>query len=208
MPKSYRIRTQVGVDKYINVKLDQDFDFLEILSLKINQSDLYTKVCSDYGVVVGRVFVNGGFGLPNVKVSIFIPLSIEDELNPIISELYPYKTLSDNNELGYRYNLLPHDPSYSVHAATGTFPNREEVLIDQTYIEVYDKYYKYTVKTNDSGDYMIFGVPVGTQTVFMDVDLSDIGCFSLTPQDLINAGQATKTQVNGSTFKSSSNLSE
>ena len=208
MPKSYRIRTQVGVDKYINVKLDQDFDFLEILSLKINQSDLYTKVCSDYGVVVGRVLVNGGFGLPNAKVSIFIPLSSEDELNPTISELYPYKTLSDNNELGYRYNLLPHDPSYSIHAATGTFPNREEVLIDQTYIEVYDKYYKYTVKTNDSGDYMIFGVPIGTQTVFMDVDLSDIGCFSLTPQDLINAGQATQTQVNGSTFKSSSNLSE
>ena len=208
MPKSYRIRTQVGVDKYINVKLDQDFDFLEILSLKINQSDLYTKVCSDYGVVVGRVLVNGGFGLPNAKVSIFIPLSSEDELNPTISELYPYKTLSDNNELGYRYNLLPHDPSYSIHAATGTFPNREEVLIDQTYIEVYDKYYKYTVKTNDSGDYMIFGVPIGTQTVFMDVDLSDIGCFSLTPQDLINAGQATQTQVNGATFKSSSNLSE
>jgi hypothetical protein len=208
MPKSYRIRTQVGVDKYINVKLDQDFDFLEILSLKINQSDLYTKVCSDYGVVVGRVVVNGGFGLPNAKVSIFIPLTPEDELNPIISELYPYKTLSDNNEDGYRYNLLPHDPSYSVHAATGTFPNREEVLIDQTYIEVYDKYYKYTVKTNDSGDYMIFGVPIGTQTVFMDVDLSDIGCFSLTPQDLINAGQATETQVNGATFKTSSNLSE
>jgi len=208
MVKSHRIRTQVGVDKYINVKLDQDFDFLEILSLKINQSDLYMKVCSDYGVVVGRVVVNGGFGLPNAKVSIFIPLTPEDELNPTISELYPYKTLSDNNEAGYRYNLLPHDPSYSVHAATGTFPNREEVLLDQTYIEVYDKYYKYTVKTNDSGDYMIFGVPVGTQTVFMDVDLSDIGCFSLTPQDLINAGQATETQVNGSTFKKSSNLSE
>jgi hypothetical protein len=208
MPKSYRIRTQVGVDKYINVKLDQDFDFLEILSLKINQSDLYTKVCSDYGVVVGRIVVNGGFGLPNAKVSIFIPLTPEDELNPTISELYPYKTLSDNNDAGYRYNLLSHDPSYSVHAATGTFPNREEVLIDQTYIEVYDKYYKYTVKTNDSGDYMIFGVPIGTQTVFMDVDLSDIGCFSLTPQDLINAGQATETQVNGSTFKKSSNLSE
>jgi hypothetical protein len=208
MPKSYRIRTQVGVDKYINVKLDQDFDFLEILSLKINQSDLYTKVCSDYGVVVGRVVVNGGFGLPNAKVSIFIPLTPEDELNPTISELYPYKTLSDNNEAGYRYNLLPHDPSYSVHSATGTFPNREEVLIDQTYIEVYDKYYKYTVKTNDSGDYMIFGVPIGTQNVFMDVDLSDIGCFSLTPQDLINAGQATETQVNGSTFKKSTNLSE
>ena len=61
---------------------------------------------------------------------------------------------------------------------------------------------------NHLGDYMIFGVPIGAQTVFMDVDLSDIGCFSLTPQDLINAGQATETQVNGSTFKKSSNLSE
>ena len=211
MPKSYRIRTEVGqnnTNKSINIDINQDFDFLEILSLKILQSDLYIRKCSDYGVLIGRISVNNGYGVPNAKVSVFIPLSDADENNPIISELYPYKNVTDLNEDGYRYNLLPHDPSYSVHSATGTFPNREEVLIDQTYIEVYDKYYKYTVKTNDSGDYMIFGVPIGTQTVFMDVDLSDIGCFSLTPQDLINAGQATQTQVNGATFKSSSNLSE
>jgi hypothetical protein len=208
MPKSYRIRTEVGQDKFINVKLDQDFDHLEILSLKINQSEIYTRVCADYGVVVGRVLVNGGFGLPNAKVSVFVPLSEEDELDPIISELYPYKTLSDVNEDGYRYNLLPKDPSYSTHAATGTFPTREEVLLDQTYIEVYDKYYKFTVKTNDSGDYMIFGVPTGDQTIVMDVDLSDIGCFSLSPQDLVQAGVASPSQVNGNTFKTSTNLNE
>ena len=208
MPKSYRIRTEVGQDKFINVKLDQDFEHLEILSLKINQSDIYTRVCSDYGVVVGRVLVNGGFGLPNAKVSIFVPLSEEDELNPIISELYPYKTLSDLNEDGYRYNLLPKDPSYSTHAATGTFPTKEEALLDQTYIEVYDKYYKFTVKTNDSGDYMIFGVPTGDQTIVMDVDLSDIGCFSLSPQDLVQAGVASPSQVNGNSFKTSTNLNE
>ena len=40
MPKSYRIRTQVGQDKFINVKLEQDFEQLEILSLKINQSEI------------------------------------------------------------------------------------------------------------------------------------------------------------------------
>ena len=208
MPKSYRIRTEVGQDKFINVKLDQDFDHLEILSLKIHESEIYTRVCSDYGVVVGRVLVNGGFGLPNAKVSIFIPLSEEDELNPIISELYPYKTLSDLNEDGYRYNLLPKDPSYSTHAATGTFPTKEEALLDQTYIEVYDKYYKFTVKTNDSGDYMMFGVPTGDQTVVMDVDLSDIGCFSLSPQDLVQAGVASPSQVNGNSFKTSTNLNE
>jgi hypothetical protein len=208
MPKSYRIRTQPGVDKSIKIQLDQDFEYLEILSLKIFQNDIYTRMCSDYGVVVGRVLVNGGFGVPNAKVSVFIPITDEDTQNPIISQLYPYKNIDDLNEDGYRYNLLPYQPSYQGHSATGTFPSREDVLTDSTLVEVYDKYYKFTVKTNESGDYMIFGVPTGEQTIFMDVDLSDIGCFSLSPQDLINSGLATESQVDGSKFKTSSNLQE
>ena len=74
MSKSYRIRTEVGVDKYINVNLEQDWESLEILSLKILADDVYTRFCADFGVVTGRVFVNNGFGLPNAKVSVFIPL--------------------------------------------------------------------------------------------------------------------------------------
>jgi hypothetical protein len=208
MPKSHRIRTQVGVDKSIKVNLEQDFESINILSLKILQSDVYNRRCSDYGVVVGRVFVNGGFGLPNARISVFIPLSDEDSSNPVITDIYPYTSIADVDEEGYRYNLLPKEPSYDGHIATGTFPTRKEVLLDQSYIEVYDKYYKYTTRTNDSGDYMIFGVPLGTQTIFLDVDLSDMGCFSLTPQDLIQAGVANETQVNGSKFKSSTNLNE
>jgi hypothetical protein len=106
MPKSYRIRTEVGQDKYINVNLEQDWESLEILSLKILANDLYTRFCADYGVVVGRVFVNNGFGLPNAKVSVFIPLEEADELNPVISELYPYKSITDTNEEGYRLSLI------------------------------------------------------------------------------------------------------
>ena len=208
MPKSYRIRTEVGVDKHINVNLEQDWESLEILSLKILANDVYTRFCADYGVVVGRVFVNNGFGLPNAKVSVFIPLEEADELNPVISELYPYKTITDTNEEGYRYNLLPKLPSYRGHTSTGSFPNKGDVLMDDSYIEVYDKYYRFTVTTNESGDFMIFGVPLGTQTIVMDVDLSDIGCFSLAPQDLIQQGLATETQVNGARFKSSTNLRE
>jgi hypothetical protein len=208
MSKSYRIRTQVGVDKAVNVLLEQDFEALEILSLKILQNQIYTRQCSDYGVVVGRVSANNGFGLPNVKVSIFVPLSDEDELNPIISELYPYKTLNDLNEDGYRYNLLPYEVSHGGHTPTGTFPSREDVLINQGLIEVFDKYYKYTAKTNDSGDFMFFGVPIGAQTLHMDVDLSDIGEFSLSPQDLIRLNLATENQVDGTKFRSSTNLGE
>lgn len=206
MSNSYRIRTTPGVDKSLKVLIDQEFEYLEILSLKILQDQIYTRQCSDYGVIVGRISVNNGFGLPNAKVSVFIPLTDEDSTNPIISELYPYKNTSDTNEDGYRYNLLPYKQSHSNHTPTGTFFDREDVILDSTLIEVYDKYYKYTTTTNDSGDYMIFGVPIGEQTVFVDIDLSDIGEFSLTPNDLIRMGVATEDMVDKNKFKSSNNL--
>lgn len=207
MGQSYRIRTELGVNKTINVQLDQDFEFLEILSLKIQQTDVYSRSCSEYGVVVGRVTANNGFGIPNARVSVFLPVEPVDESNPIISSIYPYKSPTDKNSDGYRYNLLPYEKSYSVHAATGTLPTRSDALIDSTVVEIYDKYYKYTTKTNDSGDYMIMGVPLGSQTLVMDVDLSDIGEFSLTPQDLIRMGLATEGQVAGNRFKTSNDLS-
>jgi hypothetical protein len=208
MLNSYRIRTEVGKDKSIKVQLDQDFESLEILSLKILPSEIYTRQCSDYGVIIGRVSVNGGFGIPNAKVSIFIPIDDVDQANPIISDIYPYTSLSDLNEDGYRYNLLPYIKSHSGHVPTGTFPSKNDVLTEPYLIEVFDKYYKYTAKTNDSGDYMLFGVPLGSVTIHVDIDLSDIGEFSLTPQDLIRMGAATPQQVNGRSFKASNNLNE
>ena len=206
MGDSYRIRTELGINKSINVQLDQEFEFLEILSLKIQQTDIYTRSCADYGVLVGRVTANNGFGLPNARVSIFIPIEQVDESNPIITSIYPYKSPSDKNNDGYRYNLLPYTPSYSKHAATGTLPTKSDVLTGSTAVEIYDKYYRFTSKTNDSGDYMIMGVPLGEQTIVMDVDLSDIGEFSLTPQDLIRMGLATEAQVAGNQFRTSNDL--
>ena len=88
MNKNYRLRTQVGVDKEIQVQIDQDWESIEILSLKILQSDIYDRMCSDYGVVAGRVIANGGYGVPNARVSIFVPLSADDALDPVISTLY------------------------------------------------------------------------------------------------------------------------
>ena len=53
--KSVRIRTTPGQDSNLNIEINQDFDFLEILSLRISQDDLYNSFCADYGVLVGRV---------------------------------------------------------------------------------------------------------------------------------------------------------
>jgi hypothetical protein len=54
---------------------------LEVLSLKITQEDAYKMYSSNYGVLVGRVLANDGFGVPNAKVSIFIENNDIDETN-------------------------------------------------------------------------------------------------------------------------------
>ena len=205
MLKKLRVRTEIGVDKEVTFDLNQDFDLLEILSLNLHQTDVYPKDCSEFGVVCGRVLINGGFGLPNAKISIFIPLDDVDAENPQIKELYPYKSQNSRNEDGYRYNLLPTSASYTGHLPTGSFPDVDDVLLTPSVKHVYQKYYKYNAKTNDAGDFMIYGAPLGEQSLIMNVDLSDIGCFSMVPEDFKLQG-FPESDFNGAAFKTGSNL--
>lgn len=268
--KSIRLRTEPGLSKNISVKIEQEFDTIDFLSLQITQQEAYRNFCSDYGVVAGRVIANDGFGIANAKVSIFIPLSDEDAEDPTISQIYPYVTPTDQNDDGVRYNLLPRvgknffvrvkipndvngdyqnpnsiTDAYSITSLgtfvtgsiwelvqsesqsgaggfgiyqrevvgnsgpkvpVGTFPTKFEILDDDTFLEVYDKYYRLSTKTNDAGDYMIFGVPIGTKTVHMDVDLSDTGSVSLTPADFISQGFSPDLFTADFGFPSSTNL--
>ena len=206
MIQKHRISTNIGKDQIVKVELKQDFDLLEILSLKFTQKEIYTSLCADYGVVCGRITVNNGLGVPNARVSIFIPLSQEDEQDPVISTLYPFKTVSDKNDNNYRYNLLPSRKQHGGHAPTGTFFDQSDILTREEVLEVYEKYYKYTVKTNNAGDFMIWGVPLGEQTIHVDLDLSDIGCFSFRPYDFIKQGLGPDQFKNTYEFKSSVDL--
>lgn len=206
MSKSIRIRTEPGVDTNIKINIEQDFDTLDILSLKMTQTEAYTSLCADFGVVVGRVFTNGGYGIPNARVSIFVPISDLDEDDQFIKEIYPFRTISSRNEDGYRYNLLPKVKQHSGHTPTGTFPSKLEVVTNDTVLEVYEKYYRYTAKTNDSGDFMLFGVPLGNHMIHYDLDLSDIGCQSMVPFDFIYEGVSDEKFENNYTFMSSDNL--
>jgi hypothetical protein len=206
MIQKHRISTNIGRDQKVTVELKQDYDLLEILSLKFTQVDAYSSMCSDYGVVVGRISVNNGFGVPNARISIFIPITEEDSNDPVISALYPFTTVTDKNEDGYRYNLLPSRQQHGGHAPTGTFPDQKDVLNREEILEVYEKYYKYTTKTNDAGDFMIWGVPLGTQTIHVDVDLSDISCFSLRPDDFIRQGMGVDSFKNEYTYKGSQDI--
>jgi len=177
------------------MRLENDVDFFEILSLKISQKDIYGTFNANYGVVVGRVIANGGIGIPNAKISVFIPVSDEDKANGEIYAVYPYSSPRDKDLDGVKYNLLPrvavNNPflvagQYAPTVPVGTFPTKEEITTNPTFLEVYKKYYKYTTVTNQSGDYMIFGVPIGVQTMTMSVDITDIGKYSMTPGTMIN----------------------
>ena len=206
MDQRQRISTNLGKDQKVNVELKQDFGLLEILSLKLTQQDIYTSLCSDYGVVCGRITANNGYGVPNAKVSIFIPLKIEHEDDPVISALYPYKNIGDKTEDGYRYNLLPERKQHGGHVPTGTFPDQSDIAAREEILEVFENYYKYTVKTNDSGDFMIWGVPLGEQLIHVDLDLSDMGCFSLRPDDFILKGYGKDDFDTAYEFKSSEDM--
>lgn len=204
-----RIRTTPnGNDKYLKVKLEQDFDFIEILSLKISQEDAYRNFCSDYGVVTGRVIMNSGFGVPNAKISIFIPIDEIDNENAEIKNLYPYDIVSDKDFFGVRYNLLPtnSDNGNPCFTPIGTFPSKREILDNPEKLEIYSKYYKFTTTTNYAGDFMIFGVPVGNHTIHVDADISDIGIASQRPYDSISQGTPLDLFETTTKFKGGTNL--
>lgn len=204
-----RIRTTPGgEDKYLSVNLNQDFDFIEILSLKLKQEDIYRNFCSDYGVVVGRVIVNQGLGVPNAKVSIFIPIDEIDKENTQLFGLYPYEKVTDTNSEGIRYNLFQKNNTNNNNCYTpiGSFPTKREVQDNDDLLYLYKKYYKFTTTTNQSGDYMFFGVPVGAHQIQVDADLSDIGILSLKPYNLIAEGYNANLFDGALKFKQDNNL--
>lgn len=220
MNKSQRIYLNTGntqTDKYIQFQLEQEVDSIEFMSLNISTKDAYQDFNSDYGVLVGRVIANGGVGISNAKISIFIPLDDNDAEIGSITSIYPYKTPIDKNDEGKRYNLLPRvsefEPSTGVFKPKqpfGSFPIKAEIVTNQSFLDVYKKYYKYTALTNDAGDYMIFGVPVGVQTVHLSVDITDIGKYSLNAAAMVtNLGYSPNLFMDNNTkIKPSNDLND
>lgn len=207
MENTIRIKADLKADSSNLVfNLPQNFSALEVLSLKLSSDEVYKLHNAEYGVLVGRVTTNAGFGIPNARVSVFIPITDDDANNAFIKSFYSYKTPYDKNRDGIRYNLLTKEKKFGCHVPVGTFPEKIEVLDNDVWVEIYDRYYRYNAITNNSGDYMIVGVPVGSQQIHMDVDLSDIGFVSVKPYDLIAQGASPKSFDSNNRFKYSKDL--
>lgn len=214
MDNSYRIKANIGEDQVLTVNLKQDIDIYEVLSLELKQENMYKLFPSDnggansgsYGVIVGRVLANDAFGVPNAKVTVFIPLSDVDKLKQGIRDVYPYNFVTDVDSRNVKFNALPNYKKFDCHQEVGSFPKKQLVLDEDTVLEVYDRYYKYTTVTNKAGDYMIFGVPTGEQVLHVDVDLSDIGIISQEPRDFIYKGYSADLFESPTQFKKGTNL--
>lgn len=204
--KSYRIRTNINKDSNVLVNFTQEYETFELLSIKMKTENLYRLHNANYGIIVGRVQANGGFGVPNAKISIFIEVDQDNE-NAELLAIYGYTDVFQTNSLGNTYNLLPDEQVSDCHKKIGAFPSKRYLLDNDTYIEVYDKYYKYTTRTNDAGDYIIVGVPVGNQTLHMDLDLSDCGILSQRPRDFVYKGYNIEQFDNPNQFKSETGAS-
>ena len=204
MEKKYRVKTNINKDTVLHVDMKQDFEMMDILTMSMSQENAYRIHSSNYGVIVGRVLANDAFGIPNAKISVFIQK--EDGEDNEISSIYPYSTTSSKDKEGRRYNILPNEGDDDCYRVVGTFPNKTYLLDNDIQLEIYDKYWKYTTVTNQAGDYMLFGVPVGNQQIHIDIDLSDIGILSQKPRDFEYKGYNITNFDNASQFKSSTNL--
>lgn len=204
MEKSYRIHTNISNDTILNVNMEQDFDFVEVLTMKLRQVDAYKLHSSNYGVIIGRVLANDAFGIPNAKISLFIERDTNDTTE--MEAMYPYTEINGKDRDGRRYNTLPDFSDDKCYRVVGTFPNKRFVLDDNVALEVYDKYWKYTTVTNQAGDYMLFGVPTGSQQLHVDIDLSDIGILSQKPRDFEYKGYNMTMFDNPNQFKEGTNL--
>lgn len=207
---TYRIRTKLGETEPINipVQLMQEYNSFEILSLKINTNDTYRSYTSTEGIVVGRVSTaNNGLGIPNVRVSIFVPKGTYTQSDEE-AVLYPFSAPTDTDGDRVRYNLLPSDSDVDCYQVIGTLPTKRKILDNETVCEVFDKFYKYTTVTNEAGDFMLSNIPVGKQRIHIDADLSDIGPFlSQKPYDMIeNLGFEKNRFESTRQFKTSKDL--
>ena len=207
LTKKYRIHTEIGKDKMLNINLNSDTGLFQILSMELKQQDAYVIKSSNYGVIVGRILANKAFGVENVRVSVFIPIDGNDSFLSNIRDIYPYKNTSTKNDnTDVRSKLMEQVCDDACHANDGTFPDKRYVLDNESYIEVFDKYYKYTTRTNKAGDYMLYGIPVGNQSIHVDCDLSDIGMLSQRPRDFYYKGYNENLFKNSNQFKESTNI--
>jgi hypothetical protein len=157
-------------DYYADIILTKTFDTLDTLNVHNSTIGEFPTQQSQTGVVFGRIEaiqkITDEFGnkiripLKNTAVSIFTP-----------TEEFP--TISSFNEDGNRigFHLRENSEERMYFNRDNYLFDYNNFLIDTNDIDVIPEKYKYTTMTNEDGEFIIHDVPVGEQTLIVEVNL-------------------------------------
>jgi hypothetical protein len=156
-------------DIYLDIDIVKTFDFLDTLTIRNVLQGEWSDQESSTGVIVGRLVAiqkisdeNGNkieIPLKNCPVSIF---------NPSDTFQSPSDIDDDGNRLSLNVLASAKEEEYFDKISYKTDLN---FLRDYSNVENIPSHFKYTSTTNENGEFVMYDVPVGTQTFIIEVDL-------------------------------------
>lgn len=170
-PTSYVLFDDVMLDDmFINISLNRTYATLDTLNVYNNLLNSFPIQESKTGTVFGKLKAiqkivdqsgnNISIPLKRVPIGIFNP-----------TETYPTPVSSDENGNRITMNLRESSERssyFNVHSFTA---DTTSFLRSGYEFNTVPEHYKYVTETNDEGEFVLHNVPIGTQTLFFEVDL-------------------------------------
>jgi hypothetical protein len=157
-------------DMFIDIGLHRTYGTLDTLSLYNNTVNSFPVQESKTGTVFGKLTAiqklidndgnNISIPLKNVPVCIFNQ-----------TEEFPTPASTDANGNRITLNLRESSPASSYFNIQSYTADTTSYLRSGSEFTAVPAYYKYVTTTNEEGEFVLHNVPIGTQTLFFEVDL-------------------------------------
>lgn len=157
-------------DMFINIGLNRTYATLDTLSLYNNIVNSFPVQESKTGTVFGKLTAiqklvdndgsNISIPLKNVPICIF---------NPTDEFPSPASTDEDGNRI--TLNLRESSPGSAYFNIQSYAADTSSYLRSGSEFTAVPEYYKYVTTTNEEGEFVLHNIPIGTQTLFFEVDL-------------------------------------
>lgn len=157
-------------DFFVNVKLTRTHDTLDTLNIYNNVVNSIPNQEGTTGVVFGRLMARQNIKdeagnsikipLKNVPIGIFNP-----------SQTYPASTSTDENGDRIFLNTLESAEESEYFNIDSFSSDTVNYLRSASAFETVPEHYRYITRTNENGEFVIYNVPTGTQTIIFEIDL-------------------------------------
>jgi hypothetical protein len=157
-------------DFYVDLKIERSYNSLDTLKINNNLLNNFPEQNSPTGVVFGRLMAiqkikdeNG----QNIRIPLQnVPLGV---FNP--SDDYPETFSTDDNGDRLTLNIKESATPSDYFDNLSYYTDYDNYLRSAESFSAVPAQYKYITKTNENGEFILYDIPVGQQTVIFEVDL-------------------------------------